>query len=136
MAERIDRIAMTINDCARISQTVSVLLDVKSSIPSTYVLEVSSPGIDRPLTRLDDFSRFAGFEVRIETRSPIEGRKRFYGRLEGVEGNSIRLRLASGVNAKSGNADVSQAVSLPFILINKAKLVLTDELIAVKHGKE
>ena len=80
MAERIDDAPLTLDDCTLISHSVSALLDVADPIPGAYVLEISSPGIDRPLVRLDDYDRFSGFEARIELGAPVEGRKRFRGR--------------------------------------------------------
>ena len=121
MAERVDGTEMTVEDCAEISHGVSVLLDTEEPIAGSYTLEVSSPGIDRPLTRLRDFERFAGFEARIETSKAISGRRRFKGRLRGiVEGaeGMISMDLADG------------PVELPFDVIAKADLILTDELIA------
>jgi len=118
MAERRDRAGMTVEDCADISRAVSALLDVEDPISSSYTLEVSSPGIDRPLTRLDDFSRFAGFEAKVELSAPVEGRKRFRGRIKGVAGERVLIET------EDGEADV------PFGRIQKAKLVLTDELLA------
>ena len=83
MAERRDDAPMTVDDCAEISRSVSALLDVADPIADAYMLEVSSPGIDRPLVRPEDYDRFAGFEARIELREPVDGRKRFRGRLLG-----------------------------------------------------
>src|SRR5205823_15005961 len=77
MAERVDGAAMTVEDCAEISRAVSALLDVADPIASAYTLEVSSPGIDRPLVRPEDYERFTGFEARIELTRPLDGRKRF-----------------------------------------------------------
>jgi ribosome maturation factor RimP len=125
MAERADGGEMTVDDCAEISRAVSALLDVEDPIPSAYTLEVSSPGIDRPLTRLADFDRFAGYEARVETRVPVEGRKRFRGRLLGVEERKVKLALTD-----EAKADESGTVLLPFDGIARAKLILTDELIA------
>src|SRR5690606_25713880 len=85
MVERQDRRPMTVDDCADVSRQVSALLEVEDPVPGSYVLEVSSPGIDRPLVRLDDFSRFAGFEARLETGQPVAGRRRFRGRIKGIE---------------------------------------------------
>ncbi|WP_044564255.1 ribosome maturation factor RimP, partial [Azospirillum sp. B4] len=85
MAERVDGAAMTVDDCAEISRAVSALLDVEDPIDVAYTLEVSSPGIDRPLTRPKDFERFAGFEVRVETSQPVDDRRRFIGMLKGIE---------------------------------------------------
>jgi ribosome maturation factor RimP len=118
MAERADGAAMTVEDCAEISHTVSALLDAEDPIAGPYTLEVSSPGIDRPLTRPRDFERFAGFEARIETHQVIGGRRRFKGRLLGLEGDFVSLSVEDAT------------VRLPIEAIAKARLVLTDELIA------
>lgn len=117
MAERTDGTAMTVDDCADISRTVSALLDVEDPIKGTYTLEVSSPGIDRPLTRLKDFGRFAGFEARIETRLPIDGRKRFRGHLRGTQDGHVKVETQEG------------PVEIPYDAIQKAKLILTEDLI-------
>ena len=126
MAERADRTAMTVDDCAEISRTVSALLDVEDPVSGAYMLEVSSPGIDRPLTRRRDFDRFAGFEARLETHMPVDGRKRFRGRLLGTVHDAVRLTPTDG--------PANQEVTVPFAAIKKAKLVLTDELLAARHG--
>jgi ribosome maturation factor RimP len=118
MAERTDDIAMTVEDCAAISHTVSALLDVADPIASAYMLEISSPGIDRPLTRRADYERFAGFEAKVEMLRPVEGRRRFRGKLMGLEGDEAKLLVGSDL------------VRLPLDAISRAKLVLTDELIA------
>ncbi len=117
MAERADG-SMSVEDCADLSRELSALLDVEDPIASDYVLEVSSPGIDRPLTRDKDFTRWAGHILRVETASPIEGRRRFKGRLMGLDDGTVRIRLDEG------------EVALPLADIQRAKLVLTDELIA------
>lgn len=122
MAERADEAAMTVDDCAEVSRTVSALLDVEDPIDSAYTLEVSSPGIDRPLTRLKDFDRFAGYDVRIEVRTPIENRRRFKGRLEGTEDGNVLVALEDDPD--------DQVALLPFEEIAKAKLVLNDRLLA------
>jgi len=124
MAERTDGQDMSVDDCAEISRAVSALLDVEDPIAGAYTLEVSSPGIDRPLTRPADFQRFAGFEARVETRQPVEGRKRFRGRLLGLEGDSIWIATPEGEAA------------LPVDDILRAKLVLTDELIAATDKRK
>src|SRR3546814_8590835 len=85
MAECLDGAGMTVDDCAAISRAVSALLDVEDPIRGAYVLEVSSPGIDRPLTRARDYERFAGYEAKVELRRMMDGRRRFRGRLMGVE---------------------------------------------------
>ncbi|MBM3491239.1 MAG: ribosome maturation factor RimP [Alphaproteobacteria bacterium] len=126
MAERAADGSMGVQDCADVSRAVSAILDVEDPLPSAYVLEVSSPGIDRPLLRLEDFARFAGHEARIETRQPIEGRKRFRGQILGVDEGAVRLRLAAGEKTPDGAGDCA----IPFAAVEKAKLVLTDALIA------
>lgn len=122
MAERKDGAPMTVEDCADISRNVSAVLDVEDPIDAAYALEVSSPGIDRPLVRLDDFERWSGFDAKVETAQPIDGQKRFRGILRGVDGETIKLETETG------------AVELPFAAISKAKLVLTDALIAAVTG--
>lgn len=124
MAERIDGAPMTVEDCADISRSVSALLDVEDPIAGAYTLEVSSPGLDRPLTRLKDFERFAGFTAKLETRLAIDGRKRFKGTLKGVEGEEILL------DAEGGPARVT------FDNVLRAKLVITDELLRAASGQE
>jgi len=106
-----------VDDCAAISTAVSAVLDVEDPITDTYTLEVSSPGIDRPLTRLKDFEDFEGYEAKLETAEPIDGRKRFKGVLAGVEGDEVMLNVAEGT------------IGLQFDWLSDAKLVLTDELI-------
>ncbi len=120
MAERQDGAEMNVDNCAEISRAISALLDVEDPIADSYLLEVSSPGIDRPLVKAADFERFAGQEVKLETRHALDGRKRFRGRLLGHEAGLVRLELAdgSGTTAEIALADLAEA-----------KLVLTDELI-------
>src|SRR6266481_8979468 len=108
MAERRDDAPMTVDDCAAISRAVSALLDVADPIASAYTLEVSSPGIDRPLVRPEDYNRFAGFEARIELNEPLDGRKRFRGRLLGCAEAHVRLVGEAG------------EVSLPLAAIARA----------------
>jgi ribosome maturation factor RimP len=122
MIERTDRAPISVEECAQISRTVSALLDVEDLIAGSYALEVSSPGIDRPLTRPEHFARFAGFDAKLETRTAIDGRKRFRGRLMGVDGDRVRLATAEG------------ELALPLADLQRAKLVLTDELIAAAAG--
>ncbi|MEI8394638.1 MAG: ribosome maturation factor RimP [Rhodospirillaceae bacterium] len=119
MAERLDGAPMDVEDCADISRTVSAVLDVENPIAVAYTLEVSSPGIDRPLTRLRDFARYTGFEARIETKAMIDGRRRFRGILKGASEGMVRLEIEN-----------AQTVDLPFDNILRAKLVLTDALMA------
>jgi ribosome maturation factor RimP len=123
MAERRDEAAMSVADCAEISRSISALLDVADPIAGAYMLEVSSPGIDRPLVRPEDYDRFAGFEAKIELAQPLSGRKRFRGRLLGRAGDAVRLIGEAG------------EVSLPFAAITRAKLVLTDDLLALASSK-
>ena len=117
MAERRDDRAMTVEDCAQISHSVSAILDVADPIAGAYMLEISSPGIDRPLVRAEDYDRFSGFEARIELTRPIDGRKRFRGRLLGTVAECVRMATEAG------------EVRLPLSDVARAKLVLTDELI-------
>ena len=122
MAERIDGEGMTVDDCAQLSKTTEAILDIENPIKEPYVLEASSPGIDRPLTRMSDFTRFSGFEAKVEIHLPIEGRRRFKGRIVGLEGSDVKL------------AAEGEEVALAFDNISKAKLLLTDELIAASQG--
>jgi ribosome maturation factor RimP len=118
MVERRDDRALTVDDCAEVSRAISAVLDVEDPIAGAHVLEVSSPGIDRPLVRLADFERFAGFQAKIETERPIAERRRFTGRLLGTAVDRVLLRTDAG------------DVELPHAEIVRAKLLLTDELIA------
>ena len=119
MAERHNRASMTVEDCAEISRSVSALLDVEDPIRGSYTLEVSSPGLDRPLTRPQDFERFAGLEAKVELTNPVDGRRRFRGRIEGLIDEVVRLDMDGLV------------VELPYADIERAKLVLNDELLAL-----
>lgn len=118
MLERLDGRSVVVEDCEAASRAISAILDVEDPIPSAYHLEVSSPGIDRPLTRAKDFARYAGHVARIELKFPIEGRRRFQGRLVGLKDERVLILTETGEAA------------LPVSEIAKAKLVLTDELIA------
>jgi len=118
MVEHRDDSPMTVEDCATVSHSVSALLDVADPIATAYHLEVSSPGIDRPLVRRADYERFAGFEAKIELQRPLDGRRRFRGTLMGLDDDSVKLRI--------GDA----SVLLPLSAIARAKLVLNDALIA------
>ena len=117
MAERPDTRQLTLDDCAVLSRRLSELLDEADPIEAAYRLEVSSPGIDRPLTRLADYADWAGHETRIKLIEPIEGRKMFDADLKGVEGDMVH------VVAKHG------AMAIPYAAIATAKLILTDTLI-------
>jgi ribosome maturation factor RimP len=124
MAERPDG-SFTIDDCEAVSRQISPMLDVEDPIPGRYALEVSSPGIDRPLVRSSDFERWAGHEAKIELAVPLAGRKRFRGILEGYTDGEVRLFLD-----EKGEDGQPILVGVPFADIHDAKLVLTDELIA------
>ena len=121
MAERHDG-TMNVEDCEALSRAVSPVMDVEDPIPQAYHLELSSPGIDRPLVREDDFARWAGHLVKLETREPIEGRRRFRGRVVSVGEDGFVIEL-------DGSA-AGERVAVPFALVHDARLVLTDELIA------
>jgi ribosome maturation factor RimP len=130
MAERPDG-TMQIEDCEAISKALSPVLDIADPIERAYRLEISSPGIDRPLVRRSDFERYAGHLVKIEMAVPHQGRKRFRGMLEGVEGDAIRL------HRDDARADDESNVLLVMEDISDARLVLTDELIeeSMRRGK-
>ena len=106
-----------VDECAKISQAIGAVLDVEDPILDEYSLEVSSPGIDRPLTRLKDFDAFEGYEAKIETTELIDGRRRFKGELAGVEGGEVLINVEEGT------------IGLQFDWLSDAKLVLTDDLI-------
>jgi len=112
-----------VDDCAKVSTAVSAVLDVEDPIEDNYYLEVSSPGIDRPLTRLKDFDMWEGYEARIETEAQIDGRKRFKGILVGTEADEVLINIEDGANG-------IQTIGLKFDWLTDAKLILTDELIA------
>lgn len=113
-----------VEDCADISTAVSAVLDVEDPLEDAYHLEVSSPGIDRPLTRLKDFARWAGHEAKVELKASVEGRKRFRGLLFGVDAGTVRI-LVDGTEMTFAFADV-----------HDAKLILTDELIKAASGEQ
>jgi ribosome maturation factor RimP len=118
MAERADTRQLDLSDCERISRRLSEVLDLCDPIEGSYRLEVSSPGIDRPLTRLHDFADWAGYEARISLKEARGERKQFSGTLEGVDGDTVQLRGKDG-----------QDYALPFSDIASAKLLLTEKLI-------
>lgn len=124
MAERPSDGDMDIDDCARLSRAVSEVMDAADPVSGEYRLEVSSPGIDRPLTRLEDFSTYEGYEARLELDRLAEGRKRFRGQLAGVEGDSVGVDLEGE----------TETAMIPFAWITDAKLSLSDEL--MKKGAE
>lgn len=123
MAEQPDG-TMLVEDCARLARSLSQVLDAADPISGEYLLEVSSPGIDRPLTRLKDFEAWEGYEARLEIDRLAEGRKRFRGELAGVDGNNVAINLEGE----------SETALLPFEWLTEAKLVITDALL--KRGAE
>ena len=120
MAERNDGSGIDVEDCAKISRSISAIMDVEDPIEDAFALEVSSPGIDRPLTRLKDYETWAGFDAKIELSLGIEGRKRYTGRLLGLDEDERIL-----IESEEGDQ-----LALPFDDVQRAKLLLTDELIA------
>lgn len=107
---------ITVDDCATVSRALSDLLDEKDPIKDKYSLEVSSPGLDRPLTKLEHFERYVGYEIKLETESKIENRKRFKGKVSKIAGQDVVMVMDE------------VEYTIPFSEINKAKLVITDEL--------
>jgi len=130
MAERPDG-TMTVEDCETLSRDLSPVLDVEDPIDTTYYLEVSSPGIDRPLVRRSDFERWVGQEAKIELARPLDGRKRFKGLLGGLAGDAVRLTMET-----KSKLDGPTTVTLPLADIGEARLVLTDALIRETLRKE
>ena len=124
MAERPDG-TMTVGDCETLSRDLSPTLDVEDPMDRAYNLEVSSPGIDRPLVRRSDFVRWAGQTAKVELERPLDGRKRFRGKLAGVDGERAALELDDGTRAL-----------LPLADIGEARLVLTDELVRETLSRE
>lgn len=121
MAERPDG-SISIDDCETISRQISPLLDVHEPVAGSYRLEISSPGIDRPLVRPSDFEDWSGYEAKVELRQPVDGRKRFRGIIEGFEEGEVRMNVDLGEFGR-------QNLGFPVALVGDAKLVLTDELI-------
>lgn len=119
MADRTDGAPIAVGDCEAISQAAGAVLDVADIVPGAWTLEVSSPGIDRPLTRVKDWNRFAGHLARAEMAVPLDGRRRISGIVLGADETHARMRLDDGAE-----------VALPMADIRRAKLVLTDALIA------
>jgi len=118
MIEPADGRPMDVEDCATLSRALSAVLDVEDPISNAYTLEVSSPGIDRPLTRPKDYERWAGHLARVELTQPIDGRRRFKGTLMGLAGDDVRLKLEDGTEAR-----------VPLSAVSRAKLEMTDLLI-------
>jgi len=130
MAERPDGM-LSVEECAEISRRLSPVLDAHDPIEGHYTLEVSSPGIDRPLVRPSDFESWAGHEAKIELKELLAGRKRFRGMLEGVEGEEVRIEVDTEELGR-------QVIGLPIRLVAEARLVLTDELVrdALRRAKK
>ena len=124
MAERPVDGDMNVEDCARLSRAISEIMDAADPIAGEYTLEVSSPGVDRPLTRLQDFATYEGYEARLELDRVAEGRKRFKGLLAGVEDDAVAIDLEGE----------EETAMIPFSWIVEAKLVLTDQL--MKRGAD
>ena len=116
MIDKLDGTDITVDDCAKVSRLLSDMLDEKDPIADKYSLEVSSPGLDRPLTKIEHFKRYTGYEVKLETEEKVENRKRFKGKITEVADNNVIL------------AAEEATYTIPFDLIAKAKLVITDEL--------
>ncbi len=116
MAEREDG-SMDVEGCARLSHALLDFIEAEDPIEGDYEIEVSSPGIDRPLTRISDFTRWKGHDAKIELSAPLDGRRRFRGRLEGLDGNDVVI------------TSEGKRVRFPFRSVSEAKLVLTDKLI-------
>jgi len=125
MADRNDGSAITVEDCETISHALNPLLDVEDPIPGAWTLEISSAGIDRPLTRPKDWNRFAGHLARAEVAVPIDGQRRFSGIVLGADDQVARMRLEDGTE-----------VALPHADLKRARLVLTDELIAASTPRK
>lgn len=126
MAERVSDGLIDVDNCADLSRALSSLLEVEDPIKDAYVLEVSSPGLDRPLTDLEDFKTYAGYVARLELDRFVEGRKRFRGVLAGYDGDNIEIDL-------DGEEDRAE---IPFAWISDAKLLITDELIAAGQANK
>jgi ribosome maturation factor RimP len=125
MAERRDQTGMNVDDCAQISRAVSAILDVEDPITNAYTLEVSSPGMDRPLVKREHFERFAGGEIRLEKRGQGDEQRRYRGNLKGIEGDDVVLLIKG------------EEIIIPFVDVQKARVVITDALIAAaKEGTE
>lgn len=123
MVEHADGAPMTVDDCAGLSRAISVLLDAEDPIPGQYTLEVSSPGVDRPLVTARDFVRYQGFEAKVETREPVDGRRRFKGRIAGCADGIVKIATPEGT------------AELPLEDIHRAKLVITDALMHADQRK-
>ena len=122
MAEPKDNSVMNVDHCADLSRAISAILDVEDPIPTAYSLEVSSPGVERPLMRTEDFARFSGNQVRIETAEPQNGQRRFVGKLLGLDEDHVLLSVTNRNNSV-------KELTIPFKNVARAELVLTDDVI-------
>ena len=122
MAEHAETGRMNVEDCENVSRTISAVLDVEDPLVGAYALEISSPGIDRPLVELEDFEKFLGFDAKVEISKAVDGRKRFKGRLHTVKEGIVTIESKNEV------------FELAYQDIEKAKLLLSDELIAASEG--
>jgi ribosome maturation factor RimP len=118
MADHIDQTAMNVDDCAQISRAVSAILDIEDPITNAYTLEVSSPGMDRPLVKREHFERFVGAEIRLEKRGRDDEQRRYRGVLKGIKGDDVVLLIKG------------EEFFIPLVDVQKAKIVITGELIA------
>ena len=120
MAERLSDGFVSVDNCADLSRELSAIMEVEDPIPEAYMLEVSSPGLDRPLTSLEDFTTYEGYLARLDLDRMVEGRKRFRGVLAGIEDGHVDINL---------DGETESTASIPFDWISEAKLLITDELI-------
>ena len=128
MAERLSDGFVSVDNCADLSRELSAIMEVEDPIPEAYMLEVSSPGLDRPLTSLEDFTTYEGYLARLDLDRMVEGRKRFRGVLAGIEDGHVDINL---------DGETESTASIPFDWISEAKLLITDELIeAGKKAKK
>ena len=118
MIDRLDGEDIVVDDCAVVSRAISAVLDEQDPIRDQYTLEVSSPGLDRPLTKLSHFERFIGWDAKIETSSPVENRKRFKGIIKDIDSTQNIILEVEGTD-----------YAIPFDIVSKAKLVLTDDML-------
>jgi ribosome maturation factor RimP len=132
MIERADGKMINVEDCEKVSKQASALLDIEDPIDEAYSLEISSPGLDRPLTRPKDFVNYAGLEIKLESKAKIDGQAKFRGKLVGMEGSDVMLDL-NVIDLAS--PEKSKRVKIGFDNVKNAKLVLTNELMAEYQKK-
>lgn len=129
MIDRSDYSGVNLDECAEVSRTVSTILDVEDPVDGEYNLEVSSPGLERPLTKPDHFDHFIGFKAKVSMQSPIDGRKHYSGIVNGMSDNLEDIHLI--INDDGNN----EHIALPLNEVEKAKLVITEELLKLEAGK-